>query len=169
MPINALARGAAKARELGLVESARLFALLNMASSDSQIVTWEAKYRHGLLRPVTAIREASTLGNPAIRQDVKWESLLATPAHPDYPSGHCALTGAAVAVLQHFFGDDATIAAASVTWPLFGITRSWKTFSDLSKEVIDARVWGGIHTRTADEHADQLGRKVADYAIAKLK
>ena len=75
----------------------------------------------------------------------------------------------AVAVLQHFFGDDATIAATSVTWPLLGITRSWKTFSDLSKEVTDARVWGGIHTRTADEHADQLGRKVADYAIAKLK
>jgi hypothetical protein len=169
VPFNAVARGAAKAKELGLAESARLFALLNMAGSDSQIVTWEAKYRHGLLRPVTAIREASTLGNPAIRQDAKWESLLETPGHPDYPSGHCALTGAAVAVLQHFFGDDATIAATSVTWPLFGITRSWKTFSDLSKEVTDARVWGGIHTRTADEHADQLGRKVADYAIVKLK
>jgi PAP2 superfamily len=169
VPFNAVARGAAKAKELGLAESARLFALLNMAGSDSQIVTWEAKYRHGLLRPVTAIREASTLGNPAIREDAKWEPLLDTPGHPDYPSGHCALTGAAVAVLQHFFGDDATIAATSVTWPLFGITRSWKTFTELSKEVIDARVWGGIHTRTADEHADQLGRKVADYSIAKLK
>jgi hypothetical protein len=169
VPFNAVARGAAKAKELGLAESARLFALLNMAGSDSQIVTWEAKYRVGLLRPVMAIREASTLGNPAIRQDAKWDPLIATPGHPDYPSGHCALTGAAVAVLQHFFGDDATIAATSVTWPLFGVTRSWKTFSDLSKEVTDARVWGGIHTRTADEHADQLGRKIADYAIAKLK
>jgi hypothetical protein len=169
VPFNAVARGAAKAKELGLAESARLFALLNMAGSDSQIVTWEAKYRHGLLRPVTAIREASTLGNPAIRQDAKWEPLIATPGHPDYPSGHCALTGASVAVLQHFFGDDATIAAASVTWPLLGVTRSWKTFPEMSQEVIDARVWGGIHTRTADEHADQLGRKVADYAIAKLK
>jgi hypothetical protein len=169
VPINAVARGAAKAKELGLAESARLFALLNMAGSDSQIVTWEAKYRHGLLRPVTAIREASTLGNPAIRQDAKWDPLIETPPHPDYPSGHCALTGAAVAVLQHFFGDDATIEATSVTWPAFGVTRSWKTFSDLSKEVIDARVWGGIHTRTADEHADQLGRKVAEYSIAKLK
>jgi hypothetical protein len=169
VPFNALARGAAKTKELGLVESARLFALLNMASSDSQIVTWEAKYRHGLLRPVTAIREASTLGNPAIRQDAKWEPLIETPGHPDYPSDHCALTGASVAVLQHFFGDDAAIAATSVTWPLLGITRSWKTFTELSKEVIDARVWGGIHTRTADEHADQLGRKVAEYAIAKLK
>jgi PAP2 superfamily len=169
VPFNALARGAAKAKELGLAESARLFALLNMASSDSQIVTWEAKYRYGLLRPVTAIREAPTLGNPAIRQDVKWEPLIVTPAHPDYPSGHCAFTGAAVVVLQHFFGDDATIAAASVTWPLLGVTRSWKTFTEMSKEVIDARVWGGIHTRTADEHADQLGRKVADYSIAKLK
>jgi len=122
-----------------------------------------------LLRPVTAIREASTLGNPAIRQDAKWEPLIATPGHPDYPSGHCALTGAAIAVLQHFFGDDATIEATSVTWPLLGVTRSWKTFTEMSKEVIDARVWGGIHTWTADEHADQLGRKVADYAIAKLK
>jgi hypothetical protein len=166
---NALARGAAKAKELGLAESARLFALLNMASSDSQIVTWEAKYRHGLLRPVTAIHEASTLGNPEIRQDAKWEPLLSTPAHPDYPSGHCAYAGAAVAVLQDFFGDDATIAATSVTWPPLGITRSWKTFTEMSKEVIDARVWGGIHTRTADEHADQLGRKVAEYATAKLK
>ncbi len=169
VPFNAVARGAAKAKELGLAESARLFALLNMAVSDSQIVTWEAKYRAGLLRPVTAIREASTLGNPAIRQDANGSRSSRHPAHPDYPSGHCALTGAAVAVLQHFFGDDATIAATSVTWPLFGITRSWKTFTEMSQEVIDARVWGGIHTRTADEHADQLGRKVADYAIAKLK
>ena len=77
--------------------------------------------------------------------------------------------GCPVAILQHFFGDDATIAATSVTWPPLGITRSWKTFTEMSKEVIDARVWGGIHTRTADEHADQLGRRVADYAIAKLK
>ena len=169
VPFNALARGAAKAKELGLAETAHLFALLNMAGSDSQIVTWEAKYRHGLLRPVTAIREASTLGNPAIRQDAKWEPLIETPGHPDYPSGHCALTGAAVAVLQHFFGDDATIAGTSVTWPLLGVTRSWNTFTDMGKEVTDARVWGGIHTRTADEHADQLGRRVAEYSIAKLK
>jgi len=169
VPFNALARGAAKAKNLDLIESARLFAILNMAASDSQIVNWEAKYRHGFLRPITAIREASTLGNPAIRQDTDWEPLLMTPPHQDYPSGHCAYTGAAVAVLQHFFGDDATIAGTSQTWPLLGVTRSWKTFTELSKEVIDARIWGGIHTRTADEHADQLGRKVAEYAIAKLK
>ena len=127
VPFNALARGAAKAKKLGLAETAQLFALLNMAASDSQIVTWEAKYRHGFLRPITAIREASTLGNPAIRQDASWEPLLDTPAHQDYPSGHCAFTGAAIAVLQHFFGDDATSAATKVTWPSLGVTRSWKT------------------------------------------
>ena len=91
------------------------------------------------------------------------------PGTSGLPLGTLRLTGAAVAVLQHFFGDDATIAGTSQTWPLFGVTRSWKTFIEMSKEVIDARVWGGIHTRTADEHADQLGRKVAEYAIAKLK
>ena len=169
VPFNALARGAAKAKSLGLAESAQLFAALNMSGSDAQIVTWDAKYRHGFLRPITAIREASALENPAIRQDANWEPLLDTPAHPDYPSGHCSFTGAAVAVLQHFFGDDATIAATRVTWPPLGVTRSWKTFTEVSQEVIDARVWGGIHTRTADEHADQLGRKVAAFAVAKLK
>jgi hypothetical protein len=84
-------------------------------------------------------------------------------------SGHCAYTGAAVAGLQQFFGNDAIIAATSVTWPPLGITRSWNSFTEISKEVTDARVWGGIHTRTADEHADQLGRKVAEYSIEKLK
>ena len=68
-------------------------------------------------------------------------------------------------MLQHFFGDDATIAAASGTWPLLGVTRSWKTFTEMSKEVIDARVWGGIHTRTADEYADATYRTRRTVAI----
>ena len=75
-----------------------------------------------------------------------------TPAHPDYPSGHCAYEGAAIRVLQLFFGTDQT--KASYTYPPNAITLRWASYSQIANEVGDARVWGGIHTRTADEHAD---------------
>jgi hypothetical protein len=83
-------RAAAKAHNNSLAENARLFALLNMITSDSQVACWCCKYKYNFLRPITAIHNADPLGNSAIKSDSNWESLLCTPAHPDYPAGHCA-------------------------------------------------------------------------------
>jgi hypothetical protein len=90
MPFNAAARAAATTRAHSLVDNARLFALLNMAGVDSQIACWHWKYQVNFWRPVTAIRAADRAKNMALKPDPNWESLLTTPAHPDYPSGHAS-------------------------------------------------------------------------------
>src|SRR4051794_38061956 len=91
--------------------------------------------------------------------DRLWEPLLVTPPHPDYPSAHATFSGAAEAVLRTFFGrDDVDV---SVTYPApLGITRTYKTFSAITAEVDDARVWGGIHFRSADHDGSELGRLI---------
>jgi hypothetical protein len=138
-----------------------------MITSDSQIAVWAFKYKYNLLRPVTAIRNAAALGNPAIAPDPNWESLILTPAHPDYISGHAGFGGAAVKVLQVFFGTDDV--KADVIYPVsFGVTRHWRSFAGITREIDNARVWGGIHTRTADTHASALGRKVAEHCLANF-
>jgi hypothetical protein len=163
---NDVARTAAKVKGTSLIENARLFALLNLAASDSQIATWDQKFSTNFLRPVTAIRNAGKLGNPGITEDTEWTPLLVTPAHPDYPSGHCAYGGAGSKILQLFFETDTV--DASYTFPPFGVTRRWTSYSQMAQEVGDARVWGGIHTRTADQDADMIGQKIAEYAFANF-
>ena len=88
---------------------------------------------------------------------------MVTPPHQEYPSAHCAAAGAAEAVLQQFFGTDKV--SASYIYPPLGVLRRWDSFSKISQEVEDARVWGGIHFRTAVEHGTQVGRKIGAYAL----
>jgi hypothetical protein len=164
-PWNAVARAAAKAHNNSLAENARLFALLNMITSDSQVACWCCKYKYNFLRPITAIHNADRLGNSAIKSDSNWESLLCTPAHPDYPAGHCAFSASAAKVLQDFFGSD-EVTADVMYPPIFGMTRHWHSFSEISNETNNARVWGGIHTRHACTDAAELGRQVAEYCLA---
>jgi hypothetical protein len=95
---------------------------------------------------VIAIRIA--VENP----DPNWEPLLNTPAHPEYVSGHCIYSGAAARVLQQLFGDNGVKFSATFGGPN-GVTRSYPGFAQLGKEVEEARIWGGIHFRTANEHA----------------
>jgi hypothetical protein len=160
---NDTARNEAKVKKTTLVENARLFALLNLAASDSQVAAWSQKFSANFLRPVTAIRNARKIGVRGVQEESDWAPLLVTPAHPDYPSGHCAYGGAAVKTLQLFFGTDAV--DASYTFPAGGMTRRWRSYTEMGKEVGEARIWGGIHTRTADEHAHAIGEKIAEYAF----
>ena len=128
------------AKGLDLAANARLFALINMAMSDAGIATWHEKFHHNFLRPVTAIRNASALDNPAIKQDATWEPLIVTPSHPDYPSGHCANTGAGATILRKFFGTDAIQSNATYTYPILGVTRQWTNYTALVKETGNARI-----------------------------
>ena len=162
-PLNAVARSVAAAKGLTPVENARLFALLNMAMADSLIAGFEAKYAFNSWRPVTAIRNAGLAKNGEIDADPAWDPLLVTPPHPEYPSAHCLGAGAAVAVLQHVFGGDRL--ATSYVYPPLGVLLRWDSFSQIEKEIENARVWGGIHFRTAVEHGSQIGRQIAEFAI----
>jgi hypothetical protein len=162
-PVNAVARAAAAAKGLDLADSARLFALLNMAMADALIAGFEAKYMSNYWRPVTAMRDAGFAEAAGMAADPAWEPLLVTPPHPEYPSAHALGAGAAVAVLKHVFGDDRF--ASSYVYPPLGVARRWDSFSEIEREVADSRVWGGIHFRSAVNDGVLMGRQIADAGI----
>jgi hypothetical protein len=170
---NRMFRALAASQNLDIVDSARLFAMENLAAADASIGCWNDKYYWQFWRPITAIREADTDGNPATEADPTWLPLfdpttpicnapsLVTPPFPDHPSGHACNTSAFIHTLQNFFGTD-RIAVGAFSNKSCSF-RSFDRFSDVLKEVIDARVWAGIHFRTADTQGAVLGKKVAQY------
>ena len=169
---NAVTRTLSAERGLGIVENARLFAMEDLAAADGFIACYKDKYYWKFWRPVTAIREADTDGNPATEAAANWTPLfdpatpqfgppLSTPPFPDHPSAHSCGTSAIVHSMQNFFGTDKI--SFSAFSPRTRTTRSFERLSDALKEVIDARVWGGIHFRTADVQGSVLGKKVAHY------
>jgi hypothetical protein len=148
------------ARGLTLTQNAHLFALLNITLSDALIACWDSKYRYVFWRPVTAIRAGLT---PAEAEPL-WEpwlnALTGTPAHPEYPSAHSSMSGAAAFLLAAAFGENT---AFSVTSEIRPGTRSFTSFSEATAEIVNARVFGGIHFRTSCLRANMLGQAVADY------
>jgi hypothetical protein len=173
---NRVYRALATSRGLDIVDSARLFAMTNLAAADGSIGCWNDKAYWSFWRPITAIREAASDGNPATEADPSWLPLfdpsvpvsgppLVTPGFPDHPAGHTCISGATVHALQAFFGTDkvAFTAVSNKCLPAPCPARSFDRFSDALKEIIDARVWGGIHFRTADMQGAVLGKKVAHY------
>ena len=167
VPWHAAARAASAAKGLSLSENARLFALLSVASADSQIVAFEEKYQRPHWRPITAIRAAADLNIAALKGDGGWEPLLMTPPHPEYPSAHATFSGAAEAVLRGFFGRDEVDVSVTAPGP-FGVTRSYRKFSELTEEVDNARVWGGIHFRSADTDGSEIGRKIGEITLREF-
>jgi PAP2 superfamily len=158
---NAIFRQLADTQHLDIAEAARMFAMTDMAGADGAIGCWKDKYYWKFWRPITAIRQADNDGNPATQADQTWTPLFTTPPFPEHPSGHTCISGAVVETLQDFFGTDKI---AFGTFSGFSnSSRSFERFSDAIKEIIDARVWAGIHFRTADVQGAVLGKKVARY------
>jgi PAP2 superfamily len=160
---NAVSRGIVEdpAYSVDLVDSARLLAMQNLAAADAAINCWNDKYYWDFWRPWNAIRRAAEDGNSATTPDPTWTALITAP-YPEHPSGHLCLDGAHLRVLQSFFGtDEIPFSVTSVQFP--GETRSFARFSDALAEITEARIWAGLHYRTADLQARQLGTNVANY------
>jgi hypothetical protein len=173
---NRVYRALAVSHGLDIVDGARLFAMTNLAAADGSIGCWNDKAYWSFWRPITAIREAANDGNPATEADPNWLPLfdpsvpvsgapLVTPGFPDHPAGHTCISGATVHALQAFFGTDKVsfTAISNKCLPAPCPPRSFDRFSDALKEIIGARVWGGIHFRTADVQGAELGKKVVHY------
>jgi hypothetical protein len=160
---NAVARDLVNDPNYGvdIGDSALLLAKLNLSGADAAISCWYEKYYWDLWRPWQAIHEADTDGNPATEPDPSWTALLTAP-YPDHPSGHLSLDGAHLRVLQTFFGTD-EIGFAVTSSRFDGETRHFDRFSQPLEEIMEARIWAGLHYRTADAQAQMLGEKVADY------
>jgi len=148
---------------LSTLESARLLAQLNLAIADAAIECWEAKYTYVFWRPVTAIPVAETDGNPATAADPTWVPLFATPAHPEYPSGHSCVSGAAGVVLANYFGERTRFRVESDVMP--GVVRSFDSFAAATAEIQNARIFAGIHFRSATRDGQTLGAAVAEYVL----
>jgi hypothetical protein len=157
-------------------DNARMFAMVDLATADAAIGCWDNKYYWNYWRPITAIRTGDDDGNPATDGDPSWTPLfdpsvavsgakLVTPGFPDHPSGHSCGSSAIVHTLQDFFGTDKVTftVTSNKCSPAPCTPRTFDRFSQTLKEIIDARVWGGIHFRTADTVGAVLGKKVAHW------
>jgi hypothetical protein len=166
---NSVARQLVAREGLGLAAAARLFAMQNLSTADASINCWDDKYHYDFWRPWNAIPRAGQDGNPATERQADWTALITAP-YPEHPSGHLCIDGAMVRVLRAFFGnrieDGYEITSASAfLLPTDERTRRFTSFSEPLKEIIEARIWAGLHYLAADRQAKALGRNVADYAV----
>lgn len=177
---NQVARDIALDRQLPIGETARLLALANIAAADSAIAVWDSKLHYNFWRPSTAILLANTDGNPGTVPDPTWLPFIRSnhfptgsqdPPYPDYVSGANGLTGAFTATLQLFFGTDwvpfEIYKAVPASVAICTNPRVYRRISDAAQEVVDARIYLGIHFRTADAEARRLGSRIAWWTFAK--
>lgn len=157
-PWTRAARQLAAERQLRPGDTARMFAMLYMTAADAAISTWTDKARWLFWRPITAIREAANDGNPDTAADTAWLPLINTPAYPDHPSGLSSLGAAMGQSLERVFGHRVRFTMNSTT---SNTTRSYRGFDAAVDEIIDARVFSGIHFRKADVDGAKLGADVA--------
>jgi PAP2 superfamily protein len=157
-------RDFADAQGLSVEDDARLFAMLYVTSADAMIGCWDSKYHYSFWRPVTAIRAGDTDGNALTSPDPSWTPLLPTPAHPEYPSAHGCYTASIAEALATFFGTKKV--TITLTSTLVPTPRTFDSTDELIREIIDARIYAGIHYRTSVVHGAVLGRQVAHW-VAK--
>jgi hypothetical protein len=151
-------------RELDVVEAARFMAMISVTYADGLIACFDAKYLYAFWRPITAVRAGDTDGNEATVGDPGWAPLLGTPNHPEYPSAHSCLTPAAGLVIARFLGTE----QIDFTIPsLTGLgDRYYATPAELEYHVGNARIWGGIHFRSAVVDGAKIAKKTANHVLA---
>lgn len=182
---NLLARDVATAKNLGDADTARLVAMVNVVGADAQIAVMNAKYHYLFWRPVTAIDPTSVKpsgdgfgpvpgfddGNPLTVEQPGWRPLITTPNHPEYPAAHGSMTSAEAEVFADFLGTDNVnldIHGFDPTGPPGNLNavHHFATTADMRTEIVNARVWGGMHYRFSGEAGVTLGREVADYDLS---
>ena len=156
----------AEDQELDAVQAARLFAMGNLVGADALIACFDAKYHYLFWRPQFAVPLGDTDGNPDTAGDPTWTPLLATPNHPEYPSAHGCFSAAQAEVFTAFFGTKRIEVDVTSTVPNLTLsTRHYDRAADLVQEIVDARVWGGLHYRESVVTGAALGRKVARWTL----
>ncbi|MFI5320414.1 MAG: vanadium-dependent haloperoxidase, partial [Myxococcota bacterium] len=166
---NRALRAIALSEGLGVGDSARLFALANVAIADAAITAWDSKLTFAFWRPITAIQEGDNDGNPKTIGDPSWQSLINNPNYPDFTSGANNVTGAVTRILQRFFGTNAMAFSVTSAVPVVvQKTRNFTRFSQAADEVVEARILLGIHFRFADTVARRQGQRVADWAFTHI-
>ena len=159
---NAAASQVAVQQGRSMSENARALALVNMAISDAQASVFETKYHYNFWRPETAIRAGDADGNLFTRGDPDFKPFVLTPCFPSYASGHGSSSAAAREVLERMFGARhhfITLRNPAVA----DVVLQYSTFRQMTSDIDDARVYGGIHFRFDQEAGAKLGRQVGAY------
>lgn len=165
---NRVVRDLAASQNLSIGDHARLSALVNLAMADATITAWDTKVTYNFWRPLTAIRLANEDPNPDTVEDPTWQPLINTPNYSDYSSGANNISAAATRMFALFFGADEmtfTVRTTNLT-PGIPQTITYSKFSDAAEDVVNVRIWQGIHFRFADEEARKQGRHVAQWVYA---
>lgn len=160
---NRVASVIAKSKNLDLFQTARLFALVDMAMADAYIAGWDSKFHYNLWRPYTAIRRADIDQNDKTVEDTAWEPLLPTPPVQDYPSTHSALGNAAAMAITKILGNETSFKMSSPTSLPGGGERSFTNVMQAADENADSRVIAGIHFRFACNAGQKMGNEVGEW------
>ena len=165
--LNRTFRTISQTQGLSLVEDARLFAMLNVAGADAIINCWNDKRFHSFWRPITAIREGDNDGNPRTIGDTTWTPLEPTPPYSDHTSGYNCIAGSLMNTGKAFFGvDQMDFSVVRIAPNVPNVTRDYHRLTDVVDDTMDARVWQGIHFRSADIQGARIGRQVAEWVNA---
>lgn len=165
---NQAFRDFAAAHTMDLIDTARVLAMGNLVGTDALIGCFDSKYFYTFWRPVTAIRNADITGNPATVADPSWSPLLTTPNHPEYPAAHGCLTAAEAEVFSAVLGtDEIDVDIPGVTGANLPTSRHYVQAQDLRTEIVNARVWAGLHYRGSGEAGVEIGRQVANWSLAR--
>jgi hypothetical protein len=157
--MNMAARQIAAAQGRSLAHNARAFALINMAISDAAVASFATKYHYTTWRPETAIHNADVDGNPKTDADSTWEPLIVAPCFPGYTSNHAGLSNAGAEVIRRLYG--ASGHAITITNPAFPtLVYQYQAMKEITDDIDDARVYGGIHFRFDQDAGGVLGRAV---------
>jgi hypothetical protein len=140
----------------------RFVAAFNVITTDAQISIYNAKYKYLFWRPYTAITTGGYL------QDPTWTSFWAAPQHPEYPSGHGGQVGSQQGVLDAFLGPRAPAPIPLTSPDALGVTRTYTDWKTITDDVINARVWEGVHYRTSDLTGVDQGLRVARWEVGRL-
>jgi membrane-associated phospholipid phosphatase len=163
---NQIAQKLAVSRHASLEQTVTVFANLDLAVADATIGLYDAKYHYLVWRPVTAIREGNTAGNPRITGDPTWTPLAITAPDPSYPGAHATISQAAASVLSAFYGNHQRLTVTSAADP--GVTRTFGSFQAAANEATLSRIFAGQHTMIDLVAGQQLGRHVADFVLHRL-
>jgi hypothetical protein len=179
---NRVARDIADQQSLGLLQTARLAAMVNTVGADALISCLFAKYHYLFWRPVTGIDPTAVTadgfgpipgfddGNPATAEELGWRPLLVTPNHPEYPAAHGSITSAMAEVFSSFLGTQRVnlyLHGFDTTRPAGNLdaVRHFEMANDLRNEIVYARLWAGLHYHFSSVAGVVLGRNVAKYDL----
>jgi hypothetical protein len=156
------------AKNMSLIDSARLMALTAVAASDAAVAVFDAKYHYEFWRPITAIRNGDNDDNPATERDATWEPIDNTPMHPEYPCAHCIISGAVASAIEATLGtgEIPEVVMTSPTMP--GATHRWTNIRAYNDEVSNARIWAGFHYRFSTRVGQEMGQTIGQYVVQNV-